>query len=113
LLSRLLSAIPTAMIHGQQDNTLPGLLNLGFPGIDGDDLIQCLKGVAVSQGSSCSSGSFEPSHVLRAMGVPDELTRASIRFGVGRFNTLGEMDCAAELVTEALDRLRAVEDRAL
>ena len=84
LSSRLLSAIPTAVVHGRQDNTLPGLLNLGFPGVDGDDLIHCLKGVAVSQGSSCSSGKLEPSHVLRTLGISDDLARASLRFGVGR-----------------------------
>ncbi len=106
LLSRLLSAIPTAIVHGQQDNTLPGLLNLGFPGVDGDDLIHCLKGVAVSQGSSCSAGSFEPSHVLRALGVSDELAQASIRMGVGRFTSAQEIDQATELIVAAIETLK-------
>ncbi len=106
LLSRLLSAIPTAVVHGQQGNTLPGLLNLGFPGVDGDDLIHCLKGVAVSQGSSCSSGSFEPSHVLRALGINDDLARASIRMGVGRFTTADEIDQATELIVAAVETLK-------
>jgi len=103
LLSRILAAIPTAIMHGPRDNTLPGLLNVGFPGVDGDDLIYCLKGVAVSQGSSCSTGSFEPSHVLRAMGVADDLARASIRMGVGRFTTVHEIDRAATFIIAAVE----------
>ena len=106
LLSQLLSAIPTAIVHGQQGNTLPGLLNLGFPGVDGDDFIHCLKGVAVSQGSSCSAGSFEPSHVLRALGVSDELAQASIRMGVGRFTSAQEIDRATELIVAAIETLK-------
>ncbi len=97
LLSRLVSAIPDAIVHGEQSNTLPGLLNIGFPGVDGDAFIHCLKGVAVSQGSSCSAGSFEPSHVLRALGVSDELARASIGMGSGRFTLEIEIDRAARL----------------
>jgi cysteine desulfurase len=106
LLSRLLSAIPTAVVHGKQSDTLPGLLNLGLPGVDGDDLVHCLKGVAVSQGSSCSAGSFEPSHVLRALGVSDDLARASIRMGIGRFTTAQEIDQAAERIVAAIETLK-------
>jgi len=106
LLSRLVSALPGAIVHGPQSDTLPGLLNIGFPGIDGDALIHCLKGVAVSQGSSCSAGSFEPSHVLRALGVSDELARASLRFGVGRFTTEVEIDQAVDIVTKEIARLQ-------
>lgn len=106
LLSRLLSAIPWAIVHGHSSETLPGLLNIGFPGVDGDVLIHSLKGVAVSQGSSCSAGSFEPSHVLRALGVNDELARASIRIGCGRFTLTEEIDQAAELIVAAVERLK-------
>jgi cysteine desulfurase len=83
---------------------LPGLLNIGFPEVDGDVLIQLLRSVAASQGSSCSAGSFEPSHVLRAIGVPDALARASLRLGVGRFNAQDEIDVAAELIATAVKR---------
>ncbi len=106
LLSQLLSAIPGAIVHGEQTDTLPGLLNIGFPEVDGDALIHCLKGVAVSQGSSCSAGSFEPSHVLRALGVSDELARASLRFGVGRFTTEEEIDQAVDIVAKVFARLQ-------
>jgi cysteine desulfurase len=105
LLRQICAEIPSAIEHGDPGNNLPGLLSVGFPAVDGDALIHCLKGVAVSQGSSCSAGSYEPSHVLRAMGVNDDLARATIRMGVGRFTTTEEVDRAAELIVEAVRRL--------
>jgi len=105
LLGQITSELPSAMVHGHATQGLPGLLNIGFPGIDGDALIHCLRGIAVSQGSSCSAGSFEPSHVLRALGVSDDLARASIRLGVGRFNTADEIDHASRLIAEAVTML--------
>lgn len=107
LQARLEAALPSAVFHGHQSSRLPGLLNVGFPEVDGDVLIQLLRGVAASQGSSCSAGSFEPSHVLRAISVPDHLARASLRLGIGRFNTESEIDAAAELIATAVDRARA------
>jgi cysteine desulfurase len=105
LLELLSSKFPGAVTHGHPTETLPGLLNIGFPSTDGDAFMHCLRGIAVSQGSSCSAGSFEPSHVLRAIGVSDELARASLRMGVGRFTTQEEIDRAAELFVEAAKRL--------
>jgi cysteine desulfurase len=102
LRERITSNVPAAIVHGHSHCTLPGLLNIGFPGVDGDVLIHALRGVAVSQGSSCSAGSIEPSHVLRALGVSDELARASIRMGVGRFTTADEIDRAADLFVKAV-----------
>jgi cysteine desulfurase len=102
----LRAAIPSAICHGDPVSRLPGLLNIGFPEVDGDILLQLLRGIAASQGASCSAGSFEPSHVLRAIGVPDQLARASLRLGVGRFNSDTEIDCAAELIATAVDRAR-------
>lgn len=106
LKARLVSALPDTVVHGHAETSLPGLLNLGFLRTEGDVFIQLLTGVAASQGSSCSSGSFEPSHVLRAIGVPDELARASLRLGIGRFTTSEEVDRAAELIIEAVGRTR-------
>jgi cysteine desulfurase len=106
LRENLEAAVPNLVVHGDPAENLPGLLNVGFPGIDGDALVFALKRVAVSQGASCSAESFEPSHVLRAIGVSDALARASFRFGVGRFTTEDEIDRAAEFVVEALGRLR-------
>lgn len=108
LKNRFLDALPDAVAHGHPTVHLPGLLNVGFPGVDGDALIQLVQTVAVSQGSSCSDSSFEPSHVLTAMGISDELAIASLRFGVGRFNTQLEIDRAAEDVIAAVLRLRQI-----
>jgi cysteine desulfurase len=107
------AGMPQAVTHGHPDQQLPGLLNLGFPDVEGDVFIQLLTGVAASQGSSCSAGSFEPSHVLRAIGVSDELARASLRLGVGRFNTAEEIKRAAELIIVAAkqSRLAAQHER--
>jgi cysteine desulfurase len=105
LLRRITAEVPSAVVHGHPSATLPGLASIGFPGVDGDALIHCLHGVAVSQGASCSAGSFEPSHVLRALGVSDGLARATIRAGVGRFTTAEEVDHAAGLIVDAVKRL--------
>lgn len=106
LQSQLTNALPDTVVHGNATVRLPGLLNVGFPGIDGDAFIHLLSGIAVSQGSSCSAGSFEPSHVLRAMGISDQLARASVRLGIGRFNTESDITLAADLITTAVNRAR-------
>ena len=89
---------------------LPGNLNCSFARIDGEALMMSMRDLAVSSGSACTSMNPEPSHVLRALGLPDDLCRASLRFGLGRFNTDDEIDFAVELVTEAVDRLRRMSD---
>lgn len=105
LRDRLIERIPQVIIQGHPTERLPGLLSVTFPGADGDQLIHALREIAVSQGASCSAGSFEPSHVLRAIGLPDDLARATIRFGVGRFIAEEEIDFAAEYVATTLHRL--------
>ncbi|HUY35406.1 MAG TPA: aminotransferase class V-fold PLP-dependent enzyme [Pirellulales bacterium] len=85
---------------------LPGNLNLSFAGVDGEALMMSMKHLAVSSGSACTSADPEPSHVLRALGLGDDLTRASLRFGLGRFNTAEEVDFAVQTVSEAVNRLR-------
>ena len=93
-------------LNGHPTERLPGNLNVGFEGIDGDVLMNSLKEIAVSSGSACTSAEPEPSHVLRAIGRSDELTRASLRFGIGRFNTREEIDFAADYVVSTVNRLR-------
>ena len=95
-------------LNGHPRERLPGNLNLSFAGVHGEALLMALKNVAVSSGSACTSASVEPSYVLRAMGVADDLAHASIRFGVGRFNTAEEIDFAIEEVTKVVRRLRAI-----
>jgi cysteine desulfurase len=95
-------------LNGDSFERLPGNLNVSFADVNGEALLMALKNVAVSSGSACTSASVEPSYVLRAMGVPDDLAHASIRFGVGRFNTEEEIDFAIEEVTKVVGRLRAI-----
>jgi len=91
---------------GEEERRLPGNLNISFAGVEGEALLTSLKDLAVSSGSACTSASIEPSHVLRAIGVGDELAHASIRFGLGRFSTREEVDFAILAVEKAVRRLR-------
>ena len=91
---------------GVEDRRLPGNLNLSFEGVEGEALLMSLKDIAVSSGSACTSASLQPSHVLKAIGVPDDLAHASIRFGLGRENTAEEVDFTIGAVGVAVRRLR-------
>lgn len=95
-----------AIEPGPSPTRLPGNLNLSFDGVDGEALMLSMKRLAVSSGSACTSANPEPSHVLKALGLGDDLTRASLRFGLGRFNTKAEVDRAAELVAASVRDLR-------
>ncbi len=85
-------------LNGHPARRIPGNLNVSFADVDGDGLLVALRDLAVSSGSACTSATPEPSHVLAALGVPEPLARASLRFGIGRFNTSEEIDWAAEKV---------------
>jgi len=87
---------------------LPGNLNLSFAGVDGDALLTRLKRIAVSSGAACSTADPEPSHVLRAMGLPDALVKASLRFGLGRPTTSADVDIAIEEVVSVVRELRSL-----
>jgi len=88
------------------ERRLPGNLNVSFERVNGEALLAGLADLAVSSGAACTSAAVEPSHVLRAIGVPDDLALAAIRFGIGRFNVEAEIDRAAASVAEAVGRLR-------
>ncbi len=103
----LSTEIDDAMLNGQFDNRLPGNLNVSFTNIDGDALMTSLPGLAVSAGAACASSKRESSHVLRAMGRSDSLARASLRFGIGRYNTESEIDQAIQIVSAAVTKLRS------
>jgi cysteine desulfurase len=96
------------VLHGHPAERLPGNLSLGFAFIDSGALMTMMRDVAVSSGSACTSASVEPSHVLRAVGVPDDLARGSIRYGLGRFTTPDEVDYAVEETVRAVQHLRAI-----
>ncbi|MFL5264149.1 MAG: IscS subfamily cysteine desulfurase, partial [Anaeromyxobacteraceae bacterium] len=93
-------------VNGSLEHRLAGNLNVSFAYVEGEALMMAVKDVAVSSGSACTSASLEPSYVLRAMGVSDELAHASIRFGLGRFNTEEEVDFVVELFAAKVKKLR-------
>jgi cysteine desulfurase len=97
---------------GDRLTRLPGNLNCAFPFVNGEALMMSMKTIAVSSGSACTSTSPEPSHVLRAIGLPDDLILASLRFGIGRFNTEEEIDYAVAAAAENVHRLRQLSSLA-
>jgi len=108
LLERLTAALDGVTVNGSLVQRLPGNLNVSFAGVDAESLLMALPDVALSTGSACTSGTPEPSHVLRALGVSDELAHSSIRIGLGRFNTGEELDHAAHRLIESVKKLRAL-----
>lgn len=104
----ILSELSGAYVNGHATKRLPGNLNMSFAYVEGESLLMALKDIAVSTGSACTSASLEPSHVLRAIGLKDELARASIRFGLGRFNTAEEVDYTVRRVVQEVRRLREI-----
>jgi len=109
LLGGLIAGVPDLRVNGSLGHRLPVNLNVSIPGIDGDTLTPALDCIGVSTGSACSSGASEPSHVLRALGIPEDLARASIRFGLGRWTTPEDIDGAIGHVTMVVKRLRELE----
>ena len=101
-----LMKIPHVFLNGDKDLRYPGNINLSFSCIEGESMIGGIKNIAVSSGSACTSASLEPSYVLRALGVDEEMAHTSIRFGIGRFTTPEEIDYAIESVKKSIDRLR-------
>lgn len=100
--------VDDAYLNGHPTERLPGNLNLSFAYVEGESLLLALKDVAVSSGSACTSATLEPSYVLKAIGVRDELAHTSIRFGLGRFNTADEVEYVIERVVQEVRRLRAL-----
>lgn len=104
----MLAELDDVYINGHPVERLPGNLNMSFAYIEGESLLMSLKEIAVSTGSACTSASLEPSYVLRALGVRDELAYSAIRFGLGRFNTEEEIDYTIQRVVEEVRRLREI-----
>jgi cysteine desulfurase len=102
----LQSQVSDTYINGSMEHRLPGNLNISFAYIEGEAMLMGLKDVAVSSGSACTSASLEPSYVLRALGVEEEMAHTSIRFGLGRFNTEEEVDHVIKLVVDKVSKLR-------
>jgi cysteine desulfurase len=107
LLGLLRGGLEAVTVNGSLEHRLPGNLNMSFAGVSAETLLMNLPEVALSTGSACSSAVAEPSHVLRALGIGEDLARSAVRFGVGRFNTEEEIDFVARRAIEAVERLRA------
>ena len=101
-----LKHIPETRLNGHVDNRLPGFLNVSFNFVEGESLMMGLKELAISSGSACTSASLEPSYVLRALGLNDELAHSSLRFSIGRFTKAEEIDKAILLVKKSVEHLR-------
>lgn len=98
--------IEAVYINGDIEQRVAANLNVSFAFVEGESLIMALKDMAVSSGSACTSASLEPSYVLRALGLNDELAHSSIRFTIGRFTTEAEIDHVVSVVRNAIDKLR-------
>lgn len=106
LRQRLWKELDAIQLNGSLEKRLPGNLNVSFNFVEGEAMMMAIKDVAVSSGSACTSASLEPSYVLHAMGIGDDLAHSSIRFGIGRFNTEEEIDFVADLVVSKVNKLR-------
>jgi len=106
LKDRILAGLDGVSINGSMQRRLPNNLNLSFAGVEGEALLMGLNDVAVSSGSACTSATMEPSYVLKALGLVDDLAHSSIRFGLGRFNTREEVEYVAGRVIEVVKKLR-------
>jgi len=100
--------IEAVYLNGDADHRVAHNLNVSFAYVEGESLIMALKDIAVSSGSACTSASLEPSYVLRALGLTDELAHSSIRFSIGRFTTEEEIDYVTNLIRSAIDKLREI-----
>jgi len=106
LLDALRAAVPDVTVNGDLDRRVAGNLNVGLPGVDGEELLLALDDIALSTGSACTSAAVEPSYVLRALGLDDVAAHGAIRIGLGRFTTEDEVDVSARRIAEAVAQQR-------
>jgi cysteine desulfurase len=106
LRDRILSKLDEVYINGSMEHRLPHSLNMSFAYVEGESLLMGINDVAVSSGSACTSATLEPSYVLKALGLGEDIAHSSIRFGLGRFNTQEEVDYVSDRVTGVVEKLR-------
>jgi cysteine desulfurase len=106
LREKLESALDYVEVNGNMEHHLPGNLNMSFVYVEGESLLMGINDVAVSSGSACTSATLEPSYVLKALGLGDDVAHSSIRFGLGRFNTMAEVDYVGDKVIGIVKKLR-------
>jgi cysteine desulfurase len=102
----IMSRLDETFINGSMEHRLPHNINISFAYVEGESLLMGINDIAVSSGSACTSATLEPSYVLKALGVGEDLAHTSIRFGLGRFNTEEEVDYVSDRVVETVSRLR-------
>jgi cysteine desulfurase len=100
------AALDYVHVNGNMDHHLPGNLNMSFVYVEGESLLMGINDVAVSSGSACTSATLEPSYVLKALGLGDDVAHSSIRFGLGRFNNKAEVDYVADKIIDVVKKLR-------
>ncbi|MCW9040332.1 MAG: IscS subfamily cysteine desulfurase [Rhodospirillales bacterium] len=108
MFGRIQAGLPEIYVNGDMEQRIPGNLNISFAYVEGEGLMMGINDLAVSSGSACTSASLEPSYVLRALGVEEELAHTSLRLGIGRFTTEEDVDYAADRIIEEVSRLRAM-----
>jgi len=106
LKDRIMSQLDEVYVNGTLEHRLPGNLNISFLYVEGESLLMGINDIAVSSGSACTSATLEPSYVLKALGLGDDLAHSSIRFGLGRFNTEAEVDYVADRIVTTVKKLR-------
>jgi cysteine desulfurase len=106
LRDRIMNRLDESYINGSWENRLPGNLNISFAYVEGESLLMGINDIAVSSGSACTSATLEPSYVLKALGLGDDVAHSSIRFGLGRFNTKAEVDYVSDKLIDVVSKLR-------
>ena len=106
LRAKLENSLDYVQVNGNMEHHLPGNLNMSFVYVEGESLLMGINDIAVSSGSACTSATLEPSYVLKALGLGDEIAHSSIRFGLGRFNTKAEVDYVADKIIDVVLKLR-------
>jgi cysteine desulfurase len=106
LKAKLEAALDYTQVNGNMDHHLPGNLNMSFVYVEGESLLMGINDIAVSSGSACTSATLEPSYVLKALGLGDDVAHSSIRFGLGRFNTKAEVDYVSDKIIHVVQHLR-------
>src|SRR5438105_2984808 len=106
LKEKIMGRLDDVYINGSMEHRLPGNLNISFLYVEGESLLMGINDIAVSSGSACTSATLEPSYVLKALGLGDDLAHSSIRFGLGRFNTEAEVDYVADRIVTTVKKLR-------
>ena len=104
LLQKIISQIPDTIINGDLDERIAGNINISFPSLKGQSIIPKMPRIAVSSGSACTSSSPSPSHVLKSIGLDTQLINSTLRIGIGRFNTISEINIAAETIIDAVNK---------